>query len=333
MIPALITAAANIIGGVMSYHGQQSANAQAFANMKHQNRWQEMMFDKANAYNDPSAQRARYERAGINPYMALGNITPGTAQTSSAPSPAPVGNTMEGVATSLNGLGASMMQAYQQTRLNDAQIDKLHAEAESIRSSTPYVGAEAQSRIDLNKSQGELNKSHGDLARAEILFKNASVERMKQLTPLEAESFKANASKMISDARLADVRTKIDTFELKNIKPAEAQLLKAQLSQAYANVAYLYSLGKLNNANAALVLQQTMTEVVRRSGLKLDNKQTETLIKNIDPNAKSLRSLQSSQAKNADANSDYLSGKAAREWSQIGISLVNNLMNGYGQFR
>ena len=294
MIPALITAAANIIGGVMSYHGQQSANAQAFANMQHQNRWQEMMFDKANAYNDPSAQRARYERAGINPYMALGNITPGTAQTSSAPSPAPVGNTMEGVATSLNGLGASMMQAYQQTRLNDAQIDKLHAEAESIRSSTPYVGAEAQSRIDLNKSQGELNKSHGDLARAEILFKNASVERMKQLTPLEAESFKANASKMMSDARLADVRTKIETFELKNIKPAEAQLLKAQLSQAYANVAYLYSLGKLNNANAALVLQQTMTEVVRRSGLKLDNKQTETLIKNIDPNAKSLGSLERS---------------------------------------
>lgn len=333
MIPALITAAANIIGGIMSYHGQQSANAQAFANMQHQNKWQEMMFDRVNAYNDPSAQRDRYERAGINPYMALGNITPGTAQSSSAPSPAPVGNTMEGVANSMNGLGYSMMQAYQQTRLNDAQIDKLQAEAESIRSSTPYVGAEAQSRIDLNKSQGDLNKSHSDLAHAEILFKNASVERLKQLTPLEAEAFKANASKMLSDARLADVKTQLDTFELKNIKPAEAKLLKANISQVYANIAYLTSLGKLNNANIALVKQQALTEVVRRAGIKLDNKQTEELIKNIDPNAKALRSLQNSQAKNADANSSYISGKSDRELMQIGVNLVDNLMHGYGQFR
>lgn len=323
----------SLLGGVLNYFGQRSANAQALKNMREQNAFTRAMWDANNEYNTPVAQRRRYEQAGINPFLALGNIQAGNAQGVTTPSSAPVANEMEGLGSAFGTIGSAIMQSYQQTRLNDAQIDKLHAEAESIRSGTPYVGDEAQSRISLNKSKEDLNRSQSDLARAEIMFKEASIDRMKTLTPLEAESFKANASKLLSDSRLADVRVRIEEYELKHIKPAEAQLLKAQLSQAYANVAYLYTLGKLNNANVGLVLQQTMTEVVRRSGVRLDNVHTQKLIDNIDKNASSIRSLQGSQARSADANASYLSGKADREWSQIGISLVDNLMSGYGRYR
>ena len=44
------------------------------------------MWNAQNEYNDPSAQMQRYRDAGINPYMATGQISPGTASSMTAPS-------------------------------------------------------------------------------------------------------------------------------------------------------------------------------------------------------------------------------------------------------
>lgn len=44
------------------------------------------MWNAENEYNDPSAQMQRYRDAGINPYMATGQISSGTASSMTAPS-------------------------------------------------------------------------------------------------------------------------------------------------------------------------------------------------------------------------------------------------------
>ena len=60
--------------------------------------WNEQMQDKQNAYNDPSAQAARYRAAGINPNLALGgsgvqsiSASPASSSGQSSPTPSPVG--------------------------------------------------------------------------------------------------------------------------------------------------------------------------------------------------------------------------------------------------
>ena len=52
--------------------------------MQQQNEFTEYMWNEQNEYNDPSAQMSRMRRAGINPYVALGNMTSGNATSSNS---------------------------------------------------------------------------------------------------------------------------------------------------------------------------------------------------------------------------------------------------------
>ena len=93
LLEAGVNAGASLLGGIFSYFGQKSANAAALERMREQNSFAERMWNEGNAYNTPYEQRKRYEAAGINPYLALGNIQAGNAQGSVTPAPpAPVGN-------------------------------------------------------------------------------------------------------------------------------------------------------------------------------------------------------------------------------------------------
>lgn len=65
-----------------------------------QNQWQ--MWNAENEYNSPEAQMQRYQDAGVNPYMAMGNVSSGNASSMTAPSAAPAD------ASGLQQMGAPM---------------------------------------------------------------------------------------------------------------------------------------------------------------------------------------------------------------------------------
>lgn len=64
----------------------RETNAQNKALFERQLGWNEEMWRKMNDYNTPAAQRSRYEQAGINPYMVLGQMSAGNAEMTSSPS-------------------------------------------------------------------------------------------------------------------------------------------------------------------------------------------------------------------------------------------------------
>ena len=94
IFPSLISAAGSLAGGAIGAFAQSSANKTQMKMFHEQMQFNRDMIREQNAYNTPAAQRARYEEAGINPYLALGNISSGsqqsTMQAPNAPQIAPV---------------------------------------------------------------------------------------------------------------------------------------------------------------------------------------------------------------------------------------------------
>ena len=90
MVPAIIGAVAALAAAGTSAWSSANANKKNQKNFENsmafnadqaakQMNWQKDMWNAANEYNSPYNQRQRLEAAGINPYMAMGNISTGTA--------------------------------------------------------------------------------------------------------------------------------------------------------------------------------------------------------------------------------------------------------------
>ena len=145
---ALIGAGANLIGNLFGKKSNDSANKTNLQIAQMNNEWSERMmqkqmdyntdmWNKQNEYNDPSKQVERLRAAGINPALALGNISTGSAQGVSSPSlPSPSGATMQPFRPDFSGIGNAIMSAYQianQSDLVAAQVNNLNAQSDVAR--------------------------------------------------------------------------------------------------------------------------------------------------------------------------------------------------------
>lgn len=138
----------NLFGGLSSGSAQRSANAtnlqiaqmnnqRQYQMFQEQNAFNERMYNQMQQYNTPTAQMQRYADAGINPYIAAGNVQTGNVQSAlqSAPAPQMQAAQMQPV----TGPGDAMMNAgnqissiinqYAQNALALAQAKKTNAEA------------------------------------------------------------------------------------------------------------------------------------------------------------------------------------------------------------
>ena len=141
----------NLFGGLSSGSAQRSANAtnlqiaqmnnqRQYQMFKEQNAFNERMYNQMQQYNTPTAQMQRYADAGINPYIAAGNVQTGNVQSAlqSAPAPQMQAAQMQPV----TGPGDAMMNAgnqissiinqYAQNALALAQAKKTNAEADWV---------------------------------------------------------------------------------------------------------------------------------------------------------------------------------------------------------
>lgn len=138
----------NLFGGLSSGSAQRSANEtnlqiaqmnnqRQYQMFQEQNAFNERMYNQMQQYNTPAAQMQRYADAGINPYIAAGNVQTGNVQSAlqSAPAPQMQAAQMQPV----TGPGDAMMNAgaqissivgqYAQNALALAQAKKTEAEA------------------------------------------------------------------------------------------------------------------------------------------------------------------------------------------------------------
>lgn len=261
-IGPLIAAGAQLLGGLMT-NSQNSQNVAAANRMnyqifKEQNEFNLEQWKRNNEYNTPLAQRLRYEQAGINPSLALSNITPGVAQATTSAS----ANPMQ-APQAVNPVPASI-DAYIQSKQADASIELTKAEIANKQADT------AGKLINNNKLPEYLQK------QVELLVSNAvknysEANRNDALTPVQAEQIKASIEEIKSKVDMSKIEQRIKSYELDNLLPAQKAMLIATIREKTAQLGLISSQIGLNRASASEALQRIVMYEAQTKGIDISN--------------------------------------------------------------
>lgn len=170
LLGSIISGGAGLINGVINAFSQKSANdanikmqretnAHNLAMMREQNAWNLEQWNRENAYNDPAEQAKRLQAAGINPNMVFGNgsiaeassLQSASANPAVAPHVDPIfqgDHLAQGVYTGVN--------AYNQSRLYDAQIKAIDAETQGQTIKNQLSAAKLLNDIDQSNMDRDL---------------------------------------------------------------------------------------------------------------------------------------------------------------------------------
>lgn len=137
---ALIAGMAQAISaGAGAYMSGQNVDASYHATKKlNQQQWQRdlEMWDWTNEYNSPRRQMQRLKEAGLNPNLVYGSGGVGSGNTAASAPRAPSQTVdFSSRQSPLEGL-ASVISAYQDTRMKSAQIDQVQAMADNAKART-----------------------------------------------------------------------------------------------------------------------------------------------------------------------------------------------------
>lgn len=231
----------SILGGKIAADGSAAAAKAALqatretneANLKlaqYQNDWNIAQWNRQNAYNTPSAQRARYEEAGINPYFALGNLSSGTAESLLSADMAKQQSGAEAYALKAQGaqqLGASVANASSQ--FFNTQFQQEQTKALQIQNT--------ENLLSMNKRVQGLEYDNQAKKMANELY-NANMQSLMNITKnQERESYAR-----VAQANLQTVGSEYDiaskAFTNKFILPAQRDIAEMTIGKMVAEIAY-----------------------------------------------------------------------------------------------
>jgi len=246
----------SLIGGAFQKSAQRAANrtnlaiaretnAQNYQIFREQNEFNKEQFNKYLQYNTPAAQRARYEDAGINPYMALGNMQNGNAQSAltsanSAPMQATQVQPENGMANGIQSAlinAATVMSAVSDARLKSAQADKQNLENGKFAEEFANRMAEIRSKIGLNDSYRDKSKSEKQLYDFDFKFKNDTLANAMKLSDLSVQQGDALLQKTEAETRKVQIEADVMEWDLGLKKKYDEELIKTNLANAIADFA------------------------------------------------------------------------------------------------
>lgn len=170
----------NLVNNVSNWFGAKKTTNTNIKEAEKNRKWQEdqaslayqrqvELWNKNNAYNDPSAQMDRYKKAGLNPYLVSGNQA-GLADMPSAPA-AGSGANADAIAPRLSFIdpiasaiqsGATLRLSNSQANLNDANTYKANQEAFATEIKNQYLSIEKE--LDLAVKRGAIKESEKKVA-------------------------------------------------------------------------------------------------------------------------------------------------------------------------
>lgn len=285
MWPAIIAGVAAITSSIIGSRSANKANKRIADNQnalnyklfREQNAFNEQMADKQNAYNTPLAQRRRFEEAGLNPALMLGQFNAGQAEAVTSATPAPaVGAQMQ---NELSGV-ADGVSAISQAMVADAQRKKIKEETKALAIQNKYGElrevyglGQTQGNIQLSQAQSDYFNSMSDKQKAELLMK-------EQMHPLEMQALQADVAMKLQQVDILDLEKRLKEEDLKLAPLREKQLLGIIAVQE-ATVRQLNSVSALNYKQMELVVEQAGKVAAERAGIVYDTefkKKSELLV-------------------------------------------------------
>lgn len=301
---ALISGASSLLGGMFGSASQSSANRTNLQIARETNQMQYQMFQEQNAfnekmyhemqqYNSPAAQMQRYQDAGINPYIAAGNVQSGNAQSalqSAQPLPLHTAQVMpvDAFKDSFSQIG-NVISQYAQNELALSQAQKNRAEAGWV---------DRLNGAQLNKMSAETNNlfQQGSLLGLDYKLKNDTLGnyiKLSDLSVLNAEKTNEQLDVITQSARLENALKNINLgIQSKYGERLFVATLSKTLAESFATNASVrqrdaqIAIDKQNantnaknaQTNAAVggaqinnLIQQAIKTAEETTGIKIDN--------------------------------------------------------------
>lgn len=301
---ALISGASSLLGGMFGSASQSSANRTNLQIARETNQMQYQMFQEQNAfnermynqmqqYNTPAAQMQRYQEAGINPYIAAGNVQSGNAQSalqSAQPLPlhtaqvqpvnafqdafSQIGNVISQYAQ--NELALSQAQKNRAEagwvdRLNGAQFNKLSAETNNLYQQGSLLGLDYKLKNDtlgnyIRLSDLSVVNAEKTNEQLDVITQSARLENALKNINLGIQSkygermFVATLSKTLAEsfATQAGVRQRDAQIAI------DKQNANTNAKNASTNAA-------VGGAQINNLIQQAIKTAEETTGIKIDN--------------------------------------------------------------
>lgn len=213
-----------ILGGASQLGVGLVNNAMAQQNASEQRAWQEKMWSKQNAYNDPSAVADRMRKAGLNPYGELSATPAASVGTGAVADTVPLSDPLSALKTI-------------------SEVENINATTGRIETETDKILKEI-SLLDIAKSRGLMENKEYE-RRLKELFEEwdkanpYTTERLATEADARADLASADLNKALAETEneLRDVR--------KNFVSAQTDTEKSKQNELYAS-ALLKSAQRLN---------------------------------------------------------------------------------------
>ena len=248
---AIIAGASSILGSMLN---AKSTNDN--------NKLQQQLVNDANAYNTPGMQMQRFQDAGLNPYMMLGQVNAGNQTSVASTSPVDYSSGVQGIGSAANTL-IQAASANSQIEVNKATIAKTESETALNQIDAQTRAAENAARINQLVKQGVLTQQQANnLSQQFDLTQMTWDELLKQpglansFTAEQIENLKAAIGKINSEKKGIDLQNGITA---KYGEKQAAATLGNTLSQTgvnHANIGLMGSQVGLNGTYMDLNRQQ-----------------------------------------------------------------------------
>ena len=278
----IISGAGSLFGGLFSSSGSRYAarkqlqavretNQMNYQIAQDNNAFNERMWNKQNEYNAPSAQRARLEAAGINPYLMLNGSSAGVAESAptadqSGTQAAPdVGNTIasgyQSMGNAISSAASQIAQFSFQNDLQKANVAKVSADAQNSDLQNEYdklrnqfATAQFLTDLRLKEKQGDISEYEANYLRDSMNDRLDSVKFQNTLSGSQSSYYNQLAG-------LYDVQRQIERTNLKWLDKEKQVAIMAAIQNArtaasqmhlnYASSKNMIAMAALNAANAA----------------------------------------------------------------------------------
>lgn len=255
------------ISGILNMFSSLANNSFNAAEAAKNRRWQEQMYDKQyqdnvnlwqmqQEYNSPENQVARLKAAGINPNLALSQISTGSA--SSAPAAAQAGSGAQATGTPAHF--ANLTEGVLNLLKSKDERNLLKEQANKLKSNALLDRIDAITRYEEATSRIISNLSGANKAEAERMLTMSMRQTENELRDFKKQQY-------VNETQESIIRQVTGWQQLKYLSTDK----KLEYSERLANIALAKEQGRLTKQQALTEVQRMNNEYFKSQGQKFIN--------------------------------------------------------------